>query len=395
MIQNMFKTVLALLAATLLVTTGAQAAVATLTGSLSAGSPTFNRTTDRAGFPDSANNAVPYAVFEIRTGATAGTLTATVDGTGTVFDSFLALYSAPFNAGSPGTSLITADDDSGTYPHAQLTASSLSGNTTYWLVVASYSGTTGQVYPRDGAFTMTLNIDGSFATYPITTTAVPSAGGSVSCTPNPVTHGANSTCTASANAGYTFSAFSGNCTGATCVLSNVTSAQSVTATFTPTSYAITASATPLAGGSVTCTPNPVPHGGNSTCTASANAGYTFSAFSGNCAGATCVLSNVTSARTVIASFAVNSPICTLTASPARIPSGRTSTLTASCNPAATSFTWTGGTCAGTTASTCTVTPAVTTTYGVTGTNGSGSNSATATVTIGPVDLTPIFMLLLD
>jgi hypothetical protein len=72
------------------------------------------------------------------------------------------------------------------------------------------------------------------ASYTISTTASPSMGGTVSCTPNPVTHGSNSICTATANTGYTFGGFSGDCTGATCNLSNVTSAKSVTATFTPT-----------------------------------------------------------------------------------------------------------------------------------------------------------------
>jgi len=53
----------------------------------------------------------------------------------------------------------------------------------------------------------------------------------VTCTPNPVSHGSGSTCTATPNTGYTFSAFSGACTGASCTLTNVTAAKSVTATF--------------------------------------------------------------------------------------------------------------------------------------------------------------------
>jgi uncharacterized repeat protein (TIGR01451 family) len=67
--------------------------------------------------------------------------------------------------------------------------------------------------------------------YPITTTASPLAGGAVSCSPNPVSHGGSSTCTATANSGYTFSAFSGACSGATCSLTNVTGPASVTASF--------------------------------------------------------------------------------------------------------------------------------------------------------------------
>lgn len=85
--------------------------------------------------------------------------------------------------------------------------------------------------------------------------------------------------------------------------------------------------------------------------------------------------------------------CRLTAAPARVKAGQSSTLTASCSPP---YTWTGGTCVGQTAATCIVTPATTTTYRVIGTNNVGSSqSASATVTIRSVDLSPILMLLLD
>lgn len=69
------------------------------------------------------------------------------------------------------------------------------------------------------------------------------------------------------------------------------------------------------------------------------------------------------------------PLCTLTAAPAIVSAGATSTLTASCTPAATSFEWSGGTCTGLTSSTCTVTPTVTTTYFVIGSNTGGTSTA--------------------
>lgn len=74
--------------------------------------------------------------------------------------------------------------------------------------------------------------------YAISTAASPTAGGSVSCSPNPTTSG-SSTCTATANSGYTFSSWSGDCTGATstCTLSNVTAQKSVTAVFSVKSTA--------------------------------------------------------------------------------------------------------------------------------------------------------------
>ncbi len=152
--------------------------------------------------------------------------------------------------------------------------------------------------------------------YVITATAKPVAGGTVICTPNPVPRGGSSTCIATANAGYNFSAFSGACTGASCVLSNVTAAKAVTATFTRNTYAITTTASPAGGGTVSCTPNPVGYGGSSTCTARANTGYLFSAFSGDCTGATCALSNVSAATAVTATFTRKRYAITATAKPA-------------------------------------------------------------------------------
>ncbi len=85
---------------------------------------------------------------------------------------------------------------------------------------------------------------------------------------------------------------------------------------------------------------------------------------------------------------VMAPVCTLTAVPAVISAGASATLTASCTPAAASYTWTGGTCAGTSVATCTVTPTSTTTYSVTGVNASGtSQAASATVSVAAANPT--------
>src|SRR5450756_2197323 len=85
-------------------------------------------------------------------------------------------------------------------------------------------------------------------------------------------------------------------------------------------------------------------------------------------GAVSIASNATNgAQSIILNgtgVLSNVPICSLIAAPARVIPGRSATLTASCSPQATSYSWTGGTCVGTPAATCTVTPAVTTTYGV-------------------------------
>ncbi len=77
-----------------------------------------------------------------------------------------------------------------------------------------------------------------FATLPVTHTVAASAstGGTASCSPNPVNHGSSSLCTATANAGYTFSGWGGDCVGTslTCTLNNVSSDKAVTASFVVT-----------------------------------------------------------------------------------------------------------------------------------------------------------------
>jgi len=171
-----------------------------------------------------------------------------------------------------------------------------------------------------GAASSAMGVTANFSlkTYPITLTAVPAAGGTVTCTPNPVSHGASSSCSATPKAGYTLTAFSGACTGTSCALINVTEAKGLTANFGLKTYPITATANPVVGGTVTCTPNPVPHSSGSTCTAAPNVGYTLSAFTG-CVriGTTsqCALTGVTSAKTVIATFSPAKYPITATASP--------------------------------------------------------------------------------
>ena len=70
----------------------------------------------------------------------------------------------------------------------------------------------------------------------------------------------------------------------------------------PIIYAIATLVTPNQGGGLTCDPNPVEHGGSSNCTATANIGYQFTTWSGDCTGTTCDLVGVDAARTVVARF---------------------------------------------------------------------------------------------
>lgn len=92
--------------------------------------------------------------------------------------------------------------------------------------------------------------------------------------------------------------------------------------------------------------------------------------------------NLTAACVVASSTPTLTPTCSLAASPSLINAGGTSTLTATCSPAATSYLWAGAGTESFTTHSGTVTPSVTTTYSVKGTNGDGpGNTAYASVSI--------------
>lgn len=182
MLKNMLMHLLVILAAQACFSGGADAA-AVVAGALDGTYPTWNRISDRSnglgGFVDSANDTLPYEVLEIRTTVAGDVLTATMQGA-TQFDSFLALYSA-FNPATPQANILAANDDSGGYPHAQLTKSALAANISYFLVITSYSNTANPVYPLYGSYG--LNLGGSFTVVPKGTTTA------VSATPNPAANG--------------------------------------------------------------------------------------------------------------------------------------------------------------------------------------------------------------
>lgn len=131
-----------------------------------------------------------------------------------------------------------------------------------------------------------------------------------------------------------------------------------------------------------------------------NLGVTFTpAATGNRTGTLTISSNAVGSPASLslsgAGRSPNAPVCSLSAVPAKLRKGDTATLTASCSPAATSYVWSGGNCGNVTSNTCIETVNATTAYSVIGTNSYGDDTATATVTVKSVDLTPILMLLLD
>src|SRR5262249_29328003 len=91
--------------------------------------------------------------------------------------------------------------------------------------------------------TVTANFSAS--AFAISITLNPTGAGRVTCTPNPVAYGGSRTCTPTANAGYTFEAFGGRCSGKTCQLTDVTGDRQITATFRP--VAVTVAPVPAGG----------------------------------------------------------------------------------------------------------------------------------------------------
>lgn len=240
---------------------------------------------------------------------------------------------SPVNQGS--TSLCTASANMG-YSFTGITSTCGAAST-------SSSYTTGPVNANCiVTATFTLN------TFVVTGVASPTAAGSVTCA-SPVNFNTTSTCTATANTGYALAGISG-CGGAASTASPyttgaVTANCTVTATFSLNSYLITALASPAAGGTVSCTPNPANFGTTSTCTATANTGYALSGISG-CNGTAATTTPYTTgaisaACTVTATFQpLTFPVSTLvvvsgsgslTCAPNPVPFGTAATCTAVTN----------------------------------------------------------------
>lgn len=123
---------------------------------------------------------------------------------------------------------------------------------------------------------------------------------------------------------------------------------------------------------------------------SANTGFSSTVSSGSIATPSTtttftVIGHNASGSSALASaiYSVSVPTCTLTPASSSIAPNGASLLTANCTPAATSYTWTGGNCAGIAANTCNATLATgSQPYTVQGSNVAGAgNIASATVTV--------------
>jgi hypothetical protein len=212
----------------------------------------------------------------------------------------------------------------------------------------------------------------SFSALPVPTyslsATVNGGNGTVSCTPSTVLQGDSGSCTATPNAGYQVASWTGACasagTNVACALSNVQADQTSTVSFTPippSTYHVSASVV-LGNGAVSCTPNTVTSGGNSTCTAAPDAGYQVANWGGDCAGwgvqAQCYLTKIKADQTATVSFAplppasytVNATVSAgnghVSCTPTTVTAGDSSSCTAVPDAGWTVQSW-GGDCAGT------------------------------------------------
>ncbi|OOV12975.1 T9SS type A sorting domain-containing protein [Flavobacterium sp. LM4] len=179
----------------------------------------------------------------------------------------------------------------------------------------AFNGTAPDLGARESGGTPVTN-------YTLTTTANPTAGGSIARSPNATSYAAGTavTLTATPASGYTFTSWSNGATTATITVT-MNANNTITANFTATttSYTLTTTATPAAGGSISRSPNAASYTSGTvvTLTATPASGYTFASWSN---GATTASTTVTmnANTTITANFTATTTSYTLTttASPA-------------------------------------------------------------------------------
>jgi uncharacterized repeat protein (TIGR02543 family) len=165
------------------------------------------------------------------------------------------------------------------------------------------------------SYTITPNTSGP--THTLTTALSPSAGGTISPAAGDHTYAEDTVVdiTATPNAGYTFSTWSGDCSGSGACQVTMDADKSVTANFTavPT-HVLTTAVSPSGGGAI----NPAAgdhtynQGDVVTISATPNSGYTFSGWSGACTGTGSCSVTMDADKTVTATFSATSATVTFT-----------------------------------------------------------------------------------
>ncbi|MBI5296272.1 MAG: S-layer homology domain-containing protein [Chloroflexi bacterium] len=291
-------------------------------------------------------------------------------------------YSLQFNSSPPWGGSVSADpapNCNGTlYSHGTLVTMTGLPNAGYGF--ASWSG---DVISTDNPVQVTmtaptfLNANFTQTCFSLFVAVDPVTGGSVETSPSPncpgdpgkYSTGTTVTLTAVPAAGYSFSAWSGDVSGAANPVDlDMTADRFVTVTFAETCYSLTTTASPLAGGTIGV--NPAPncesdpakyHAGTVvTLTANASPGYAFTSWSGDASGGVSPFDVTLDAdKSVTANFAEAcftlttqgnpiaggsvgvSPAPNCPGDPARYAAGTPVTLTAAPNPGYIFNSWSG------------------------------------------------------
>ena len=242
--------------------------------------------------------ANPYAgyTFSGWSGDASGTTnptTITITGNASVTANYTAIHYTLTTGASPsGGGSIIASPSQATYTYGQQVTLTAAPNAGY--TFSNWSGATSDsTNPRTITITANTSITANFtlSPYSLTASASPSGGGSITVNPSqgPYTYGQQITLTATPNAGYTFSNWSGGTTGTTNPRTiTITGDTAVTANFTAIQYSLTTGTSPSVGGSVTLSPSQATYTYSQqiTLTATPSAGYTFSNWSEGASGTT-------------------------------------------------------------------------------------------------------------
>ena len=234
----------------------------------------------------------------------------TVDSAKSVTASFsLNGYAVSTATDGTGSGSVSLDPAGGTYLYGTVITARATVNA--GSTFAGWSGACTGVGDCILTVDSTKSVTASFSlnSYNVTTSTDGTGSGSVSLDPAGGTYlyGTVVTATATVNAGSTFAGWSGACTGVGDCILTVDSTKSVTASFSLNSYNVTTATDGTGSGSVSLDPagGTYLYGTVVTATATANAGSTFTGWSGDCTGlADCILT-VDSAKSITATFSIN------------------------------------------------------------------------------------------
>ncbi len=244
----------------------------------------------------------------------------------------------------------------GTYNNGESCTVTATANTGYTFVNWTENGS---AVSTNASYTFTVEGDRSLVanftlnSYTVAVSANPSNGGSATGG-GTFTHGQSCTVNATANTGYTFSNWTENGSVVSTSASytfNVESNRTLVAHFTENTYTVTVSANPSNGGTATGG-GTFTHGQSCTVNATANTGYTFTNWTENGSVVSTDASytfTVSSNRTLVAHFTINSYTINATADPSNggtvngagtYTHGQSCTLTATASTGYTFTNWT-------------------------------------------------------